>query len=49
MTALVQGSLQSFGKKDEGNITTEQKNESFLEEVRDAEIWSEPGGTDRSS
>jgi hypothetical protein len=27
----------------------EQKNEYFLEEVRDAEIWSEPGGFDCSS
>ncbi|MEG1421891.1 MAG: hypothetical protein RR184_05600 [Citrobacter sp.] len=27
----------------------EQKNEYFLEEVRDAEAWSEPGGYDRCS
>jgi hypothetical protein len=27
----------------------EQKNEYFLEEVRDAEAWSEPGGYDRRS
>ena len=27
----------------------EQKNEYFLEEVRDAEAWSEPGGYDRLS
>ncbi|MDI5754448.1 efflux RND transporter permease subunit, partial [Salmonella enterica subsp. enterica serovar Montevideo] len=27
----------------------EQKNEYFLEEVRDAEAWFEPGGHDRCS